>query len=53
MIVDGENLIIPLDAERDEIMAIFEFIKPRIEFIKSISGEISLILNVDELYAVD
>lgn len=39
MIVDGENLIVSLDADRDEIISIFEFIKPRLEFIESISVE--------------
>ena len=39
MIVDGENLIISLDADRDEIMSTYEFIKPRLEYIESISVE--------------
>ena len=39
MIVDGENLIISLDADRDEIVSTYEFIKPRLEFIESISVE--------------
>lgn len=39
MIVDGENLIISLDADRDEIISTYEFIKPRLEFIESISVE--------------
>lgn len=39
MIVDGENLIISLDADRDEILNIHDFIKPRLEFIESINVE--------------
>lgn len=39
MIVDGENLIVSLDADRDEIMSTYEFIKPRLEYIESISVE--------------
>ena len=39
MIVDGENIILSLDSDRDEIISVYEFIKPRLEFIESINFE--------------
>jgi len=37
MIVDGENLIVSFDEEQDDIEEFYTFIKPRLEYIESIT----------------
>jgi len=39
MIVDGENLIVSCDEAQDEIEELYDFIKPRLEYIDSITVE--------------
>jgi len=39
MIVDGENLIVSCDETQDEIEGLYDFIKPRLEYIDSITVE--------------
>jgi len=39
MIVDGENLIVSCDEAQDEIEELHDFIKPRLEYIETITVE--------------
>jgi len=39
MIVDGENLIVSCDEAQDEIEELYDFIKPRLDYIESITVE--------------